>query len=159
MPPRLRSRSFKLKFFWSFNENLGMFITHLLCFYISVFTLCPHVNVLCCAYMTNLLFIQKVKVTDRIHLTKKQNVSSSLRVLAQNLLNLFTMFFNVDMRIFCFSFFFFYMTNFLNCIQSGGQSGYSLNTNTFLLHNASKVKVKVIAIFYDHRKKVAQNAS
>ena len=36
---------------------------------------------------------------------------------------------------------------------------YSLNTNTFLLHNASKVKVKVIAIFYDHRKKVAQNAS
>ena len=127
MPPRLRSRSFKLMFL-SFNENFGMFITHLLCVYISVFILCPHVNVLCCAYMTNLLFIHKVKVTERKHLTQKQNVSSSLRVFVQNLLNLFTMFFNVDMRMFCFSL---YMTYFHNCIQSGGQG---------------------------HRKKVAQNA-
>ena len=36
----------------------------------------------------------------------------------QNLF-LFTMFFNVHMRMVCFSF---YMTNFLNCVQSGGQS-------------------------------------
>ena len=121
-----RSRSFKLKFVWSFNENLGMFITHLVCFYISVFTLCPRVNVLCCPYMTNLLFIQKDKVTERKHLTQKQNFSSSF---VQNLLNLFTMLFNVHMRMFCFSF---YMTNFLNCIQSQG---------------------------HGHRKKVAQNAS
>ena len=66
-----------------------MFITHLLCIYISVFTLCPHVNVLCCAYMTNLLFIQKVKVTERKHLIPKHNVSSSLRVFVQNLLKFF----------------------------------------------------------------------
>ena len=77
-------------------------------------------NVLCCAYMTNLLFIQKFKVTERKHLTQKQNVSSSLRVFVQNLLTLFTVFFNVLMRIFGFSF---YMANFLNCIQSGRQ-GY-----------------------------------
>ena len=142
MPPRLRSRSFKLKRFWSFHENLGMFITyllgfyisvftlfitHLLGFYISVFTLCPPVNFLCCAYMT-ILFIQKAKVTESKHLTKKHYVSSSLRIFVQNLF-LFTMFFNVHMRVFCFSF---YMTNFLNCVQSGGQ---------------------------DHRKKVGQNAS
>ena len=82
----------------------------ILCFYASMFTLCPHVNVLSCAYMTNLLFIQKVKVTERKHLTPKQNVSSSLRVFVQNLLNLFTMFFNVHMRIFVLVF---YMTNFL----------------------------------------------
>ena len=127
MPPRLRSRSFKLKFFWSFHENLGMFITHLLGFYISVFTLCPPVNFLCCAYMTN-LSIQKVMVTESKYLTQKHYVSSSLRVFVQNLF-LFTMFFNVHMRMFCFSF---YMTNFLNCVQSGGQG---------------------------HRKRVGQNAS
>ena len=112
MPPRLRSRSFKLKPFWSFRENLGMFITHLLGFYISVFTLCPSVNFLCCAYMTN-LFMQKVKVTESKHLEKSK--SSSLRVFVQNLF-LFTMFFNVHMIMFCFSF---YRTNFLNCVQSG----------------------------------------
>ena len=82
----------------------------------------------CCAHMTN-LFIQKVMVTIRKHLTQKQYVSSSLRVFARNLLNLFTMFFSVHMRIFCFSL---YMTNFLNCVQSRGQG---------------------------HRKKVSQNAS
>ena len=125
MPPKLRLRSFKLKLFWSFNENLGLFITQLLGFYISVLILCPHVNFLCCAYMTN-LFIQKVKVTENKHLTQKHYVSSSLRVFVQNL---FTMFFNVNMRMFCFSF---YMTDFLNCVQSGGQG---------------------------HRKKVGQNAS
>ena len=125
--PRLRSRSFKLKFFWSFHKNLGMFITHLLGFYISEFTLCPPVNFLFCAYMTD-LFIQKVKVTESKHLTQKHYVSSFLRVCVQNLF-LFTMFFNVHMRIFSFSF---YMTNFLNCVQSGGQG---------------------------HRKKVGQNAS
>ena len=70
--------------FWSFHENLGMFITHLLGFYISVFTLCPPVNFLCCTYMTN-LFIQKVKVTESKHLTQKHYVSSSLRVFVQNL--------------------------------------------------------------------------
>ena len=61
-------------------------------------------NVLSCAYMTNLLFTQKVEVTERKHLTQKQNVRSYLRVFVQNLLNLFTMFFNVHMRIFCFRF-------------------------------------------------------
>ena len=127
MPPSLRSRSFKLKHFWSFHEYVGMFITHLLGLYISVFTLCPPVNFLCCAYMTN-LFIQTLKVTESKHLTQKHYVSSSLRVFVQNLF-LFTMFFNVHMRMFCFSF---YMTNFLNCVQSGGQG---------------------------HRKKVGQNAS
>ena len=70
----------------------------------------------CCAYVTN-LFIQKVKVTESKHLTQKHYVSSFLRVFVQNLF-LFTMFFNVHMRMFCFSF---YMTNFLNCVQSGGQ--------------------------------------
>ena len=70
--------------FWSFHENLGMFITHLLGFYISVFKLCPPVNFLCCTYMTN-LFIQTVKVTESKHLTQKHNVSSSLRVFVQNL--------------------------------------------------------------------------
>ena len=93
-----------------------MFITHLLAFYISVFTLFSPVNFLCCAYMTN-LFIQKVKATESKHLTQKHYVSSSLRVFVQTLF-LFTMFFNVHMRMFCFSF---YMTNFLNCVQSGGQ--------------------------------------
>ena len=105
-----------------------MCITQLLCFYISVFTLCPHVNVLCCAYMIN-LFIQKVKVTKRKHLTQKHYVSSSFKVFVQNLLNLFALFVDVHMRMFCVSF---YMTNFLNCVQSGGQG---------------------------HRKKVSQNAS
>ena len=104
-----------------------MFITHLLGFYISVFTLCPPVNFLCCAYMTN-LFIQKARSQKEKHLTQKHYVSSSLRVFVQNLF-LFTMFFNVHMRMFCFSF---YMTNFLNCVQSGGQG---------------------------HRKNVGQNAS
>ena len=69
MPPRLRSRSFKLKLFWSFHENLEMLITHFLGFYISVFTLYPPVNFLCCAYMTN-LFIQKVKLLESKHLKK-----------------------------------------------------------------------------------------
>ena len=92
MPPRLRARSFKLKLFWSLiHENLGMFITHRLGFYTSVFTLCPPVNFLCCAYMTN-LFIQKVKVTESKHLTQKHYVSLSLRVFVQNLF-LFTIFF------------------------------------------------------------------
>ena len=59
----------------------------------------------------------------------KANVGSSLRVFVQHLLNSFTMFFNVHMRMFCFNF---YMTIFLNCVQSGVQG---------------------------HRKKVAQNAS
>ena len=127
MPQRLWSRSFKLKLLWSFHENLRIFITHLLGFYTSVFTLCPPVNFLCCAYMTKLL-IKKVKVTESKHLTQKHYVSSSLRVFVQNLF-LFTMFFNVHMRMFCLSF---YMTNFLNCVQSGGQG---------------------------HRKKVGQNAS
>ena len=103
-----------------------MFITHLLGFYISVLTLCPSVDFLCCAYMT-ILFIQKV-VTESKHLTQKHHVSSSSRVFVQNLF-LFTMFFNVHMRMFCFSF---YMTNFFNCVQSGGQG---------------------------HRKKVGQDAS
>ena len=93
-----------------------MFITHLLGFYISVFTLFPPVDFLCCAYMTN-LFIQKVKATESKHLTQKHYVSLSLRVFVQTLF-LPTMFFNVHMRMFCFSF---YMTNFLNCVQSGGQ--------------------------------------
>ena len=94
-----------------------MLITHLLGFYISVFTLYPHVNFLCCAYMTN-LFIQKVKVTESKSLKKKQKhyVSSSLRVFVHNFF-LFTMFFNVHMRMFCFSF---YMTNFLNGVQTRG---------------------------------------
>ena len=74
------------------------------------------------------LFIQKVKDTESKHLNQKHYVSSSLRVFVQNLF-LFTMFFNVHMRMFCFSV---YMTNFLNCVQSGGQG---------------------------HRKKVGQNAS
>ena len=104
-------------------------MTHLLCIYVSVFTFYPHVNVLFCAYMTSLLFIQKVKVTERKHLTQKQNVSSSLRVFAQIFFHVFTTFFNFHIRLFCFAF---YMTNFLNCTQSGGQG---------------------------HRKKVAQNAS
>ena len=47
--------------------------------------------------MTNLLFIQKVKVSERKHLTQM------LRVCVQNLLNKFTMFFNVHMGLFCFS--------------------------------------------------------
>ena len=51
-----------------------MFITHLLGFYISVFTLYSPVNFLCCAYMTN-LFIQKVNVTESKHLTQKYYVS------------------------------------------------------------------------------------
>ena len=49
-------------------------------------------------------------------------------VFVQNLF-LFAMFFNVHMSMLCFSF---YMTNFLNCVQSGGQG---------------------------HRKEVGQNAS
>ena len=97
MPPKLRSRSFKLELFWSFHENLGMFITHLLGFYISVFMSCPPVNFLCCAKMTN-LFIQNVKVTERKHLTRKHYVRSFFRVFVQNLF-LFTMFFNVHMII------------------------------------------------------------
>ena len=80
MSPMSRLRSFKSKVFWSFNENLGIFITYLLCFYISVLTSCPHMNVPCCAYMTNLLFTHKVKVnvkvTKRQNLAIKQNVSS-----------------------------------------------------------------------------------
>ena len=68
-----------------------MFITHLLGFYMSVFALCPPVNFLRCAYMTN-LFIQMVKVTESKHLTQKDYLSSSLRVFVQNLF-LFTMFF------------------------------------------------------------------
>ena len=67
---KISSRSFKLKLFWSFHKNLGMLITHLLGFYISVFTLYPPVNFLCCAYMTN-LFSQKVKVTESKHLAQK----------------------------------------------------------------------------------------
>ena len=55
-------------------------------------------------------FIQKVKVTENKNLNQKHYVSSSLRVFVQNLF-LFTMFFNIHMRMFCFSF---YMTNFLN---------------------------------------------
>ena len=72
-----RSRSFNLKVFWSFNENLGIFITYLLYFYIAVLTSCLHVNVPCSANMTNLLFTHKakvnVKVTKRLNLAKKHN--------------------------------------------------------------------------------------
>ena len=63
------------------------------------------------------LFIQKVEVTESKHLTQKHYISLYLRVFVQNLF-LFTMIFNVHMRMFCFNF---YMTNFLNCVQSGGQ--------------------------------------
>ena len=101
-----------------------MFITHLFGFYISVFTFCKFS--LLCLYEYS--FIQKVNVTESKNLKQKHYVSSSLRVFVQNLF-LFTMFFNGHMRMFCFSF---YMTNFLNYVQSGGQ---------------------------DHRKKVGQNAS
>ena len=97
---------------WKF----GNVNTHLLGFYISVFTLFPPVNFLCCAYMTNSL-IQKVKATESKHLTQKHYVSSSLRVFVQTLF-LSTKFFNVHMRMFCFSF---YMTNFLNCVQVEGK--------------------------------------
>ena len=97
MPPRLRSRSFKLKLFWSFNENLGMFITYLLCFYISVFTFCRHVNVLCCAYMTNYYLSKRSwSQKGKKKPDPKANISLSIKVFVPNLLNLF--------RIFCFSF-------------------------------------------------------
>ena len=109
--------------FWSFNKDLGIFVTYLLCFYISVLTSCLHVNVPCRANMTNLLFTHKVmvnvKVTKRQNLAQKHNFSSFKGICAEFVKLMFTMFFNVHKRIFCLVF---YMTNFLNCIQSGGRT-------------------------------------
>ena len=51
MPPRLRSRAFKLNRFGHFMKIWERLFKYLLGFYISVFTLCPPVNFL--AYMTN----------------------------------------------------------------------------------------------------------
>ena len=73
MSPKSSSRSFNLKVFWSFNENMGIFLTYLLYFYISVLTSCLHVNARCCANMTNLLFTHKVKVNVKV--TKRQNLA------------------------------------------------------------------------------------
>ena len=85
-----------------------------------------------CAYTTNLLFLQKVniQVTERQHLTQKQNVSSSLsRICAEFVKFVFAKFFNVHTSMFCLVF---YMIDFLNCTYLGGQG---------------------------HRKKAAENAS
>ena len=54
---------------------MGIFITYLLCFYISVLTSCPHMNVPCCANMTNVLFTDKMKVNVKV--TKNQNLAQN----------------------------------------------------------------------------------
>ena len=81
-------------------------------------------NVPCCATMTNLLFIHKDKVNVKV--TKRQNLAKKTTTILAHfkgirvefVKRMFTMFFNIHMRIFCLVF---YMTNFLNCIQSGGR--------------------------------------
>ena len=80
-------------------------------------------NVPCCAYMTNLLFTNKVKVNIKV--TKRQNLAQSIilahfkGIFAEVVKLMFTMFLGVHMRIF---YVVFYMIDFLNCIQSGGRT-------------------------------------
>ena len=74
--------------------------------------------------MTYLLFTNKakvnVKVTKRQNQAQMPNLAHFKGICAEFVKLMFTMSFYVHMRIFCLVF---YMTNFLNCIQSGGRTG------------------------------------
>ena len=118
MSPRSRSGSFNLKVFWFFNENLGIFIIYLLYFYISVLTSCLHVNDPCCASMTNLP--RSVSRSQKDKTCPKSTILANFKGICVEFVKLMiTMFFYVNMRIFCLVF---YMTNFLYCIQSEGRT-------------------------------------
>ena len=71
---------------------------------------------------------------------------------------MFTMFFNIHMRIFCLVF---YMTNFLNCIQSGGRKSKAAQNASkhifsshsrlyFPIHCCSNVIMSLHLVFSQH---------
>ena len=115
-----RSRSYNLKVFWSFNENLGIFITYLLYICIDIKSTCE-CSLLCLYDLTYYLPHKvkvSVKVTKRQNLAQKHNLAHFKDIFEEFVKLMFTMFLDVHMRIFRVVS---YMIDFLNCIQSGGR--------------------------------------